>query len=340
MSHAMLVEEEFIAVQPSLVRALGGKVLDAMMVQYLHFWIRVSSNEFEDYRWVYNTYQDWSDKLGVSVQQAQRCMDRLEKMGLIVSCKPRASQWNQKKWYRLDMEHEFWDFATDSDQTTTPTHLSKSIDRSIDSDISDPSKSIDPPIQREPESSFREHGRQTFSSEPSLSLPEEQSCLGTTETQPPPLSPQISTIEDTSPGDNGQSPKAEPRSTGRQPPSRFGVKASKKDRENPDPEIIALCELMADLLYDNGAKRPNPLQLSWLASARLLHERDGRDGEPIPLAEIESTIRWAMKDDFWSGAVDSMEGFRRNYYKIRQARTRDSGGDDFHEMLQRARKAS
>lgn len=102
----LLAEEEFIAVQPSLIRAMNGKVLDAILLQYLFWWQRMSLNSHGEHNdWVFNSYEQWADKIGVSVSQVRTSMDRLEGAGFVMSCKPEASHFKQCKWYRVDLSH-------------------------------------------------------------------------------------------------------------------------------------------------------------------------------------------------------------------------------------------
>jgi len=104
---AQLIDEEFISVQPSLVRALDGRMEDAALLQVLHFWLRVSTNRHDGETWVYNTYQDWADRLGISADRARRCVTRLEGggSGPIVSTQAERSSGQMRKWYRIDYGH-------------------------------------------------------------------------------------------------------------------------------------------------------------------------------------------------------------------------------------------
>lgn len=104
--NSLFIDEEFVAVQPSLVRALEGRVIDALVLQYLHFWLRVSTNEHLGEKWVYNTYSDWSEKLGISVDQARRSVKRLQEQGLVLYCQPHCGKYDQTKWYRIDYNHD------------------------------------------------------------------------------------------------------------------------------------------------------------------------------------------------------------------------------------------
>jgi hypothetical protein len=79
---------------------------------------------------------------------------------------------------------------------------------------------------------------------------------------------------------------------------------------------VRLAELLADLIAENGSKRPNPK--AWAKDVRLMVERDGRTVE-----QIEKAIRWCQADTFWRGNVLSMGKLRKQYDKLRLAAARE-----------------
>lgn len=98
----LLLDENVILVQPALVRALG-HMIDAAVLQQLHYWLGRSRNDRGGYRWVYKTTGEWADEIGVTDKQAKSALQRLERSGLVESCQPEGS--NRRKWYRIDYEH-------------------------------------------------------------------------------------------------------------------------------------------------------------------------------------------------------------------------------------------
>jgi type IV secretory pathway VirB3-like protein len=102
MSSALLLDESVIVVQPALVRLLG-HLSDACVLQQLHYWMDRTTNERDGRRWVYKTYRQWSDEVGISEAQARASIQRLEEVGVVVSCQPEA--YNRRKWYRIDYDH-------------------------------------------------------------------------------------------------------------------------------------------------------------------------------------------------------------------------------------------
>ncbi|MGP9682051.1 hypothetical protein [Brachybacterium sp. AOP3-A1-3] len=77
------------------------------------------------------------------------------------------------------------------------------------------------------------------------------------------------------------------------------------------PEIEALCTLLADLVEQNGSKRPTITQ-KWRDAARLMLDRDGRTPE-----QIAYLIRWAQADEFWRSNIQSMPKLRDKFDQLR-----------------------
>lgn len=85
----------------------------------------------------------------------------------------------------------------------------------------------------------------------------------------------------------------------------------------PRPEVVALCDLLADLIEENGSKRPT-IGKAWHDAARLLLDRDDRTE-----AQVEAIIRWSQADEFWRSNVLSMPTLRRQFDRLRLARNSD-----------------
>ncbi|MDY1005723.1 hypothetical protein [Curtobacterium sp. CFBP9011] len=81
-------------------------------------------------------------------------------------------------------------------------------------------------------------------------------------------------------------------------------------------DVVELCELLADLVEQNGSNRP-PVTKTWRDSARLLLDRDGRE-----LESAKRLVRWSQADDFWRSNVLSMPTFRKQYDRLRLAANR------------------
>lgn len=103
------------------------------------------------------------------------------------------------------------------------------------------------------------------------------------------------------------------------------------------PEVQRLCELLANLMQENGCKRTN-ITKAWLRHMDLLLRVDGHDP-----AEVESVIRWSQADDFWKANILSTSSLRKQYDKLRLRMSSSSSGTNiaearWHEVAQAIRK--
>lgn len=103
MSSALLLDEPCLVIQPVLVRALG-HLVDAAVLQQLHYWMQRAQSRHEGFTWVWKTYEEWGEEIGVSTKQVRSAIERLETRGVVVSCQPES--WNRRKWYRIDYTND------------------------------------------------------------------------------------------------------------------------------------------------------------------------------------------------------------------------------------------
>lgn len=81
--------------------------------------------------------------------------------------------------------------------------------------------------------------------------------------------------------------------------------------EEPRPEVIELCNHLADRIEENGSKRPE-IGKSWRTACRLLIDKDGRTPE-----QIRKAIDWSQEDEFWHTNILSMPTLREKYDQLR-----------------------
>lgn len=93
---------------------------------------------------------------------------------------------------------------------------------------------------------------------------------------------------------------------------------------NFSKEVVSLCNLLADLMVQNGVKRPT-VSGKWLADMDKLNRIDEKTFQ-----QIEAAIKWSQNDSFWSSNIHSPAALRKQYDKMRlQAqRTKTSNGVD------------
>lgn len=114
------------------------------------------------------------------------------------------------------------------------------------------------------------------------------------------------------------SPRVPPTLPKRSPLPHPGEERRGEEREEredvadePRPDVLHLCNLLADLIEENGSKRPT-VGKTWLDAARLMIDKDRR--EP---AKAENLIRWCQASSFWRGNILSMPKFRDQYDTLR-----------------------
>ncbi|RDF03409.1 replication protein RepO [Aggregatibacter aphrophilus] len=100
----LLINEQPLQVIPSLAKAIG--LNEAIFLQQLHYFLRISKNRADGRSWVYNTIKDWQAEFSFwSLKTVQRTIENLEKMGLILSTdKFNKMKMDKTKWYSIDYE--------------------------------------------------------------------------------------------------------------------------------------------------------------------------------------------------------------------------------------------
>lgn len=82
-----------------------------------------------------------------------------------------------------------------------------------------------------------------------------------------------------------------------------------------------LCRVLIELMRGNSVKVPETIPAQWIADARLMVDKDGRD----PFA-AKALIEWAAGDSFWRGNILSLPKFRAKYDQLRLQAERKPGG--------------
>ena len=84
-----------------------------------------------------------------------------------------------------------------------------------------------------------------------------------------------------------------------------------------------LAELLADLIADNGSRRPN-VTGAWVRDLERLMRIDERTPQ-----QVEAAIRWCQQHEFWRANILSPAKLRKQYDRLRlqaKAEQRDEGG--------------
>lgn len=84
-------------------------------------------------------------------------------------------------------------------------------------------------------------------------------------------------------------------------------------------QVKGLANLLADLIANNGVKRPNVTD-KWFADIDRLQRIDGYSYE-----QIERVIRWAQADSFWQANILSPSKLRKQFSQL-QMKIKNTGG--------------
>lgn len=99
----LLLDESPILVLPSLATKIG--LNESIFLQQLHYWLKDSNNIRDNHKWVYNTYEDWSEQFPFwSVSTIRRIITKLENLNLLIIGKYNKLKIDKTKWYRINYE--------------------------------------------------------------------------------------------------------------------------------------------------------------------------------------------------------------------------------------------
>lgn len=99
----VLLDEVFIPFSPKLAAVVGTK--EALFIQQLHYRLQISTNVKAGDKWVYNTYDDWTEEFPCwSAYTIQRIIRNLEASGMIISSTYNKMPMDKTKWYRINYE--------------------------------------------------------------------------------------------------------------------------------------------------------------------------------------------------------------------------------------------
>jgi len=106
----LLILEPPLQVLPTLAVAIG--LNEALFLQQLHYWLRMSPHVFDGRRWVYNDYKDWHAQFPFwSERTLRRVINRLERPFsgcdrplIITTTQFNRHAMDQTKWYTADYD--------------------------------------------------------------------------------------------------------------------------------------------------------------------------------------------------------------------------------------------
>ena len=100
---SLLIDESPLQVIPSLAKAIG--LNEAIMIQQIHYWQRISPHEQLGRRWVAMSAPDLVDKFPFwSEKTIKRTVSSLKEKGLLIITKKSSTSWERANWYAVDYE--------------------------------------------------------------------------------------------------------------------------------------------------------------------------------------------------------------------------------------------
>ncbi|WKT76974.1 hypothetical protein [Lysinibacillus fusiformis] len=99
----LLINEPPLQVLPTLAVAIG--LNNAIVVQQVHYWLRISKNERDGQKWVYKTIDEWHEEFPFwSKRTLERVIESLEDIKILVSGNYNKLKMDRTKWYRINYE--------------------------------------------------------------------------------------------------------------------------------------------------------------------------------------------------------------------------------------------
>ena len=104
----LLIPDDPVHYLPKLARRIG--LAESILAQQIYYFQTSGGSgvEHDGHRWIFNTYEQWAEKTGLSVKQVRTAVGRLEKLGVLVSAQLRKHKFDHKKFYRIVETHELF----------------------------------------------------------------------------------------------------------------------------------------------------------------------------------------------------------------------------------------
>lgn len=102
-SSRLLIDESPLQVLPTLATAIG--LNEAIFLQQVHYWLKMSTHEHDGRRWVYNTLDAWHEQFPFfTMSMLRRTIDELRRRGLLLAENYNESKQNRTLWYSIDYQ--------------------------------------------------------------------------------------------------------------------------------------------------------------------------------------------------------------------------------------------
>ena len=99
----LLIDESPLMVLPSLAARIG--LNEAIVLQQIQYWTRVSGKVRNGRTWIYNSAKDWQAQFPFwSVRTVERIVASLREKGLILTANYNAAKFDKTLWYSIDYD--------------------------------------------------------------------------------------------------------------------------------------------------------------------------------------------------------------------------------------------
>ena len=99
----LLIDESPLMVLPSLAARIG--INEAIVLQQIQYWTRISGKVRNGRTWIYNSAKDWQAQFPFwSVRTIERVIASLREKGLILTANFNAAKFDKTLWYSIDYD--------------------------------------------------------------------------------------------------------------------------------------------------------------------------------------------------------------------------------------------
>ena len=103
MASKLLIDDYPIQVLPTLAKEIG--LNEAIVLQQMHYWLNMSKHNYDDKKWIYNSYTKWVLQFPFwSESTVKRAIGSLEKQNLLYIGNYNKAGFDKTKWYSINYE--------------------------------------------------------------------------------------------------------------------------------------------------------------------------------------------------------------------------------------------
>ncbi|EGQ4218252.1 DnaD domain protein [Staphylococcus pseudintermedius] len=97
----LLIDDYPIQVLPKLAETIG--LNEAIILQQIHYWLNNSNHQYDDKKWIYNSYPEWQKQFPFwSLMTIKRSIYSLEKQELLIVGNYNKAKFDKTKWYSIN----------------------------------------------------------------------------------------------------------------------------------------------------------------------------------------------------------------------------------------------